>query len=79
MFRTLLCQSSGARYYDDDYHIGRVVLGLLYVGGEVRLGWSGVRTAARTLFQVLENSLLIYLLTYLLTYLLHDTESFLRS
>ena len=26
-------------------HIGRFVLGLLYVGGEVRLGWSGVRVA----------------------------------
>ena len=37
MFRALLCSSSGARDYDV-YHIGRVVLGLLYVGGEVRLG-----------------------------------------
>jgi len=33
MFRPLLCPSSGARDYDVDYHIGRVVLGLLYVGG----------------------------------------------
>ena len=32
MFRTLLCPSSGARDYDFDYHIGRFVLGLLYVG-----------------------------------------------
>jgi len=32
-FRALLCPSSGARDYDVDYHIGRFVLGLLYVGG----------------------------------------------
>jgi len=36
MLRTLLCLSSGARDYDVDYHIGRFVLGLLYVG--VRCG-----------------------------------------
>ena len=29
MFRALLCPSSGARYYNVDYHIGRFVLGLL--------------------------------------------------
>jgi len=45
MFQTLLCPSSGARDYDVVYHIGRVVLGLLYVGGEVQLGWSGIRAA----------------------------------
>ena len=33
MFRALLCPSSGARDYDVDYHIGRFVLGVLYVGG----------------------------------------------
>jgi len=33
MIRALLCPSSGARDYDVDYHIGRFVLGLLYVGG----------------------------------------------
>jgi len=33
MFQTLLCPSSKARDYDVDYHIGRFVLGLLYVGG----------------------------------------------
>ena len=33
MFRALLCPSSGARDYDADDHIGRFVLGLLYVGG----------------------------------------------
>ena len=33
MFRALLCPSSGFRDYVDDYHIGRFVLGLLYVGG----------------------------------------------
>jgi len=43
MFRALLCPSSGARDYDVDYHIGRIVLGLLYVGGKMQLGWSGVR------------------------------------
>ena len=36
MFRALLCPSSGARDYVVDYHIGRFVLGLLYVGGYVR-------------------------------------------
>jgi hypothetical protein len=49
MFRALLCPSSGARDYDVDYHIGRFVLGLLYVGGEVRLGWSSVRVAGSSL------------------------------
>jgi len=43
MFRALLCPSSGARDCDVYYHIGHFVLGLLYVGGEVRLGWSSVR------------------------------------
>ena len=33
MFQALLCPSSGARDYGVDYHIGRFVLGLLYVGG----------------------------------------------
>jgi len=42
MFQALLCPSSGARDYDVVY-IGRVVRGLLYVGGYVQLGWSGVR------------------------------------
>jgi len=31
-----LCPSSGARDYNVVYHIGLVVLGLLYVGGEVQ-------------------------------------------
>jgi hypothetical protein len=35
MFQALICPSSGARDYDVVYHIGRVGLGLLYVGGEV--------------------------------------------
>jgi len=46
MFWALPCPSSGARDCDVDYHIGRFGLGLLYVRGEVRLGWSGVRVAA---------------------------------
>jgi len=33
MFQALLCPSSGACYYNVDYHIGHFVLGLLYVGG----------------------------------------------
>jgi len=43
MFRALLCPSSGAHNYDVDYQVGRFVLGSLYVGGYVRLGWSSVR------------------------------------
>jgi len=49
MFLTLLCPSSEARDYDVVYHIGRVVLGLLYVGNEVQLGWSSVRAAGSSL------------------------------
>jgi len=45
MFHALLCPPSGARDYDVAYHIGRVVLGLLCVGGEVQLCWSSVRAA----------------------------------
>jgi len=45
MFQALLCPSSGARNYHVVYHIDRVVFGLLYVGGEVQLGWSGFRVA----------------------------------
>jgi len=37
MFRALVCPSSGARDYDIDYHIGRLVLGLLYVGSYSKL------------------------------------------
>jgi len=43
MFRALLSPSSGARDYDVVYHIGRLILGLLYVGCEVELGKSSVR------------------------------------
>jgi len=49
MFRVLLCPSSGAHDYDVLYQIGRVILGLLYVGGEVKLGWSSVRGAGSSL------------------------------
>jgi len=35
MFRALLSPSSGAHDYDIDYHIGRFVLGLLYVGSKL--------------------------------------------
>jgi len=47
MFRALIYPSSGARDYDVIYHNGRVVLGLLYVGGELQLGWSSVRAVAQ--------------------------------
>ena len=33
MFRALLSTSSGTRDCNVDYHIGRLVLSLLYVGG----------------------------------------------
>jgi len=33
MFGALLCPPSGAHDYVVDYHSGRFVLGLLYVGG----------------------------------------------
>jgi len=49
MFQALLCPSSGAHDNGVDYHIGRFVPGLLYVGGQVRLGWSSVRAAACSL------------------------------
>jgi len=45
MFRVLICPSSVARDYDVDYHISRIVLGLLHVGRKVQLGWSSVRVA----------------------------------
>ena len=49
MFRALLCPSTGARDYGVDYHIGLVVLGFLYVGGKVQLGWSSVRVAGSSI------------------------------
>jgi len=49
MFRALICPPLGARDYDVVYHIGRVVLGLLYVGCEVQLGCSSVRAAGCSL------------------------------
>ena len=45
MFRALMYPSSGARDYAVDYHIGRIVIGLLYVGGKVQLGWNSVWVA----------------------------------
>jgi len=51
MFRALLCPSLGARDYIVDYHICRFVLGLLYVGGKLQLGWSSVWASACTLLQ----------------------------
>jgi len=46
MFRALFCPSLGARDHDVSKHIGRFVLGLLYVGSYVGLSWSSVRAAA---------------------------------
>jgi len=46
MFQALLCPSSGAHDFDVAYHIGHIVLGLLYVGGYVWLGWSSVQATA---------------------------------
>ena len=40
-----MCPSSGAHDYDVDYRIGCIILGLLYIGGKLQLGWSGVRVA----------------------------------
>jgi len=41
--------SAQARDYYVDYHVGRVVLGLMYVGSKVQLGWSSVRVAGSSL------------------------------
>jgi len=45
MFRTLLRPSSGAHDYSSDYHMDRLVLGLLLVGSMVQAGWISVRAA----------------------------------
>ena len=55
MFRALLCPSSGTRDNDVVYHIGRVVLGLLCVGDEVKLGWRGFRVQAQLAFSCLDQ------------------------
>jgi len=44
MFRAPLCPSSGALDDSVGYHIGRLVLELLLVGGEVQAGWMSVQT-----------------------------------
>ena len=54
MFRALVYPSLGARDYAVDYHTGRIVLGLLYVGGKVRLGWSSVRVAGTSTTLILQ-------------------------
>jgi len=55
MFRALLCASSGARDYDVDYDNGRFVLGLLYVGCEVQLGWSNIQQTKNDTTNVVIN------------------------
>jgi len=37
--------SSGARVYDVDYHIGRIVLGLLFAGSSLQIGHHSSLTA----------------------------------
>jgi len=44
MFQAPLCPSSGAHDDSVGYHIGRLVLVLLLVGGEVHTGWMNVQT-----------------------------------
>ena len=66
MFRALLCPSSEAHDYNVDYHIGRFVLGLLYVGGQVQLGWSGVWVAGYSM-----NIIYIYIYIYICIYISH--------
>jgi hypothetical protein len=44
MFRATLCPSSEAHDDSVGYHIGRLVLELLLVGGLVQAGWMSVRT-----------------------------------
>jgi hypothetical protein len=39
MFRAALCPSSGADDYISDYHMDRLILRLLVVGGLVQVGW----------------------------------------
>ena len=46
MFRALLCPSSAAGNYDVHYHIGRISLGLLYVGGGVLVAGSSMTSHA---------------------------------
>ena len=55
MVQALLCPSSGARDCTVDYHNGLFVLGLLWVGGQLRLGWSSVRAAPRKVLQPTAN------------------------
>jgi len=47
VFQALLCASPGAPDYNVFFHIGRAVLGLLYVGGKVQLGWISDRVAGK--------------------------------
>ena len=45
MFQALLCPLTRAHDYNVHHHIGRFVLGLLYVGGKLRVAWSSVQAA----------------------------------
>jgi len=76
MYRALLCPSSGARDYDVIYHIDHVVLGLLYVGGKVQLGWSGIQTAGYSLCKF-RNYMQVYFPTRLWYVLLQHRNKYL--
>jgi len=56
IFRALICPSSGARNCAVDYHFGHIVLGLLYVGGKVQLGWSSVQVAGSSTTPYLQHT-----------------------
>ena len=62
MFRALLCPSSGAHNYDVDYHIGRYILGFLYVGDWLRVCWSGVRVAYKNYNKIISGIQLVFIL-----------------
>jgi len=47
MFRTLIYPSSGACDYSVALPLWSIVLGSMYVGVSVWLGWSGIRVATR--------------------------------
>jgi hypothetical protein len=48
IFRAPLCPSSGAHNYISDYHIDRLILRFLMVGGLMQAGWINVRVSPDT-------------------------------
>jgi surface polysaccharide O-acyltransferase-like enzyme len=51
MFRAPLCPSSRAHDYTAYYHMGRLILRLLMVGGLVKAGWLSVWAEGKSLQQ----------------------------